>query len=170
LPYYLLSSRALYDIAVNQEKPAAKWFQRYRNAAQAVDALYISSVARVHLLKNLDQRIASRRANDKREQDSVLALRSIRENVLILLDWFRENQLVLAMDEGIADIWSDLLYEEIAFLVADLDSRPISVVEKIELATAIHGTNGIDLVYVIDRQPSLDSIPGVRVENLSSIV
>jgi hypothetical protein len=169
LPYYLLSSRALYDIAVNQDKPAVKWFKRYRNVAQAVDALYISSVARVHLLKNLDQRIASRRESDKREQDSVLALRAIRENVLILLEWFREKKLVLSMDEGIADIWSDLLHEEISFLAADSDSKPISVVEKIELATAIHGTNGIDLVYVIDRQPSLDFVPGVRVENLSSI-
>lgn len=169
MPRYLLSTRAILDIAKNKNLPAQVWFERYSNLTHYQDEIYICSVSRIQVNSFLDAKISARKSNSGDSCETVHQLSSMRGNAASILDWFSKNSTIISMNEGIAEIWGALMFDEIVYRNAKNDERRISIIEKIELATAIHGLEGLPLNYVVQNQEALRSIDDLKIEDLDLV-
>lgn len=169
MPRYLLSTRAILDIAKNKELPAQVWFSRYSNLTYYEDDIFVSSVSRIQVNSFIDAKISARKSNSSEDSETVYHLSSMRGNATSILDWFARNSAIISMNEGIAEIWGALMFDEIVYNNAANSMRKISIIEKIELATAIHGIEGLPLNYVIKNQTALNSIDELKIEDLNMV-
>ncbi len=169
MPRYLLSSRAILDIAQNKGLPAQIWFGRYRNVVHIHDELFVSSISRIQITAFLDGEISAQKTKGNGAGTPTYQLKCIKSAALDMLDWFKGSNAVLSLDEGVAEIWGAMIHDNIPYRSRLGATSAISFIEKIELATAINGIDGLPLYYVVENQRSLNNVNGLKIEDLNSL-
>ncbi len=164
MPRYLLSSQALLDIARKQGKPAEKWLEKVALAGVDARDVCISAVAPMNVLGFIGLQAAGARA-DRALSKTLPAWRDLEDNFRnYVLDLAADDRIV-PMDHHVADRWGILLDSEIRYSDSAGGSYAIGSAEKLEIATAMIGRNGIPFIYVTERQEAHDDLPGLLVES-----
>lgn len=158
---YLLSAQTVLDIIKRLDLPAERWLASVGEKHVFEDDICISCVVPMTIMHSIDLWIAQARAA---RDPQLPSLGLLKKNAQIYLASFMQNERVIPMDEKIAERWGELLDVDINFLDEDGTDFAVGASEKVELATASIGRQGVPFIYVDRRQEAHASVPGLVIE------
>lgn len=164
MPRYLLSSHSLLDIVRKQGKPAEKWLEKIKKAGIDASDVCISAVAPMNVLGLIAIEVAKAKA-DRALSRNLPVWHDLEDNFRNYVMDLAADDCIVAMDQHIAERWGILLDSEIRYSDSSGGSYAIGSAEKLEIATAMIGRNGIPFIYVTERQAAHAELPGLVVES-----
>lgn len=146
MPLYLLASQTLADIAKGDGNAAHRWFQHADEPDADVDFedVFISAVS---------PGVLDTAFRHTPPADAALGLEPA---VTELVNRFVAAGQVVPVTKPIADLWFHLEEQDLRYVRKDGRTRSYSLEEKLVLATALRGIDGVPFVLVARRQPAHD--------------
>jgi len=162
---YLISTRVLLDLAKpDAENRARQWLMKASDRDIAETDLYISAATAMRLPLQIEGDIARAQKGELPPPPTVDQLRLLQRNINKLIGEYEARERIVAMDYSIARRWGGLLDTRLSYREANGSVAEIGSVEKVEIATATEGLNGVSFTYVAYAQEAYATIPGLVVE------
>ncbi len=161
---FLLSSQTVLDIAKKQNLPAERWLEAATSRGIYEEDICISAVVPMTVMHTIEQQIAIARKSRSTIEPTVASLGIVKTNAQRFITAFHASDRIVPMDHLIAGRWGDLLNMELVFTDEHGVTYEVGSSEKIELATASVGRDGLPFVYVDRAQITHSTIPNLDVE------
>jgi hypothetical protein len=170
---YLLSSFALFDIAKKAALPPERWIISVAERGGDLRDIFISAVSPMILSRALSLELQATRnkmatATSAAEKAALFTLlgylETLLENLQQTAERFVTLGLVASMDKRIADRWGKLLDPKLEYLDHNGKRQVYTFHEKIVLATALEGLDGLPFTLV-DRHQKVHDTLQISVED-----